>query len=115
LRLHFIFYNEIVFILYLVINPEIDEINGFNVPAIKNEHDWQQLKDAVFASAVNLADAVRNFPEERLNDLTVTGHSTYYKTLHGITEHAHYHLGQIVMLKKLIGATVMHTAKSNSL
>lgn len=112
---HLGFYNEIVSMRLLGINPEIDEINGFNVPAIKNEQDWQQLKDAAFASAHNLADAVRKFPEEQLNDLTVTGHSTYYKTLHGIAEHAHYHLGQIVLLKKLIGTSVLHAAKSNSL
>lgn len=112
---HLSFYNEIVSMRLLGINPEIDEINGFNVPTIKNEHDWQQLKDAAFASAANLADAVRKFPEERLEELTVTGHSTYYKTLHGIAEHTHYHLGQIVLLKKLIGTTVSHAEKSNSL
>lgn len=112
---HLSFYNEVVSMRLLGIDPEIDEINGFNVPAIRNEHDWQQLKDAVFASAKNLADAVQKFPEERIHDLTVTCHSTYYKTLHGIAEHAHYHLGQIVLIKKLVRVASNHPVKSNSL
>ena len=112
---HLSFYNDVVSMRLMGINPEIDEINGFNVPAIKNEHDWQLLKDAVFESAINLADSVRKFPEEKVNELTVTGHSTYYKTLHGIAEHTHYHLGQIVLIKKLVRTSALHTAKSNSL
>ena len=112
---HLSFYNDIVSMRLMGINPEIDEINGFNVPPIKSEEDWQQLKDAAFASARNLADAVQKFPEERLNELTVTGHSTYYKMLHGITEHAHYHLGQIGLIKKLARTSVLYGAKSNSL
>jgi len=112
---HLSFYNDVVSMRLMGINPEIDEINGFNVPAIKNEHDWQLLKDAVFASAANLSDAVRKFPEEKINDLTVTEHSTYYKTLHGLAEHAHYHLGQIVLIKKLVRVSVPHAVISNSL
>jgi hypothetical protein len=29
-------------------------------------------------------------------------YGNWYRNLHGIIEHAHYHLGQIVLLKKLI-------------
>ena len=112
---HLNFYNDVVSMRLMGINPEIDEVNGFNVPAIKNEHDWQQLKDAAFASAINLADAVRKFPEEKIYDLTVTGHSTYYKTLHGLTEHAHYHLGQMMLIKRLVRSAVPHGIMSNSL
>src|SRR6476646_8821900 len=80
---HLNFYNDVVSMRLMGINPEIDEVNGFNVPTIKNEYDWQQLKDAAFASAHNLADKIRKFPEERLWEETVSGLSTYYKTFHG--------------------------------
>jgi len=112
---HISFYNEVVLKRISGINPRIDEINGFDVPAIKNEFDWEDLKERSIYSANQLAEAVIKFPEDRLFELTITGHSTYYKMLHGVAEHAHYHLGQIVLLKKLIRQAVPHVAISNSL
>jgi len=29
-------------------------------------------------------------------------YGNYYRNLHGIIEHIHYHLGQIVLIKKII-------------
>ena len=112
---HLSFYNDIVMQRLSGANPVISEANGFDVPPVKSEEDWLKLKERNLQSAHQLANAVRQFPEERLNELTATGHATHYKTLHGITEHAHYHLGQIVLLKKLIRQTKMQTAKSTSL
>lgn len=112
---HLSFYNDIVMQRLSGANPVISEANGFDMPPVKSEEDWIRLKECNLQSAHQLADAVRQFPEEHLNELTATGHATHYKTLHGITEHAHYHLGQIVLLKKLIRQTKMQTAKSTSL
>ncbi len=112
---HVCFYNEIVLKRLMGINPEIDAANGFDVPSIKNETDWLMLKESIFHSAHQLANAVKQFPEEKLFELTATGHSTHYKTLHGITEHTHYHLGQIVLLKKLVRQNVLQVSITNSL
>jgi len=81
----------------------------------KGMESWEDLKERSIYSANQLAEAVIKFPEDRLFELTITGHSTYYKMLHGVAEHAHYHLGQIVLLKKLIRQAVPHVAISNSL
>lgn len=102
---HLGFYNDVVMQRLSGTEPIINESNGFDMAAIKNEDDWIKLKERNMQSARQLASAVREFPEERIFELTVTGHSTHYKTLHGIVEHAHYHLGQIVLLKKLIRQT----------
>ncbi|MEP6951011.1 MAG: DinB family protein [Ginsengibacter sp.] len=99
---HLSFYNDVVMQRLSGNEPAINESNGFDMATIKNENDWIKLKERNIQSALQLASAVRGFPEERIFELTVTGHSTYYKTLHGMVEHAHYHLGQIVLLKKLI-------------
>ena len=32
-------------------------------------------------------------------------YGTYYRNFHGLIEHAHYHLGQIVLIKKLVAAS----------
>jgi uncharacterized damage-inducible protein DinB len=115
LAYHTCFYNEVVLKRLQGITPAINDRNGFDLPPIKSEDDWKNLKQHVFQSAHELAEAVEIFPEERLFELTITGHSTHYKTLHGVAEHAHYHLGQIVFLKKLVKAPVQQYALSSSL
>ena len=83
-------------------NPTVPDSNGFDVDELKNENDWNDLKEKARKSFIQLADAVKNFPEEKLKDTYAEGKSSYYKNFQGIVEHAHYHLGQIVILKKLI-------------
>lgn len=84
-------------------NPQPGDDNGFAID-IKNEEDWQQLRQNVLNSFKTLADAVKVLPDEKLSAFTPAGHTTFYKTLHGISEHAHYHLGQIMLIKKIIRA-----------
>ena len=83
-------------------NPSVPESNGYDVQELKTESDWNELKEKTHQSFIQLADAVKNFPEEKLFDTSPTGKSSYYKNFQGIIEHAHYHLGQMVILKKLI-------------
>lgn len=99
---HLSFYNDVVRQRLSGNIPVIGESNGFDVPVIKNDDDWAKLKAHNVESAGELAAAVRESPEEKIFELTVTGASTHYKMLHGIVEHAHYHLGQIVLIKNLI-------------
>jgi uncharacterized damage-inducible protein DinB len=115
LMYHTTFYNEIVLKRLQGINPAISEKNGFDLPPIKSEDDWRNLKQRCFQSAHELGETVKNLPEEKLSELTITGHSTHYKTLHGVAEHAHYHLGQIVILKKLIKNEIHQYAFESSL
>ena len=112
---HLSFYNDVVMQRLAGINPVITEANGFDLPAIKNEHDWKKLKERNLESARKLAEAVKKFPEEKIFEPTITGHTTHYKTLHGIAEHAHYHLGQIVLLKKLVQQPAEKTKTRSSL
>jgi uncharacterized damage-inducible protein DinB len=82
--------------------PVIPEMNGYDVPVLNNEEEWNTLKEKTHQSFTELADAVKNFPEEKLQDNYASSiPSTYYRNFQGIVEHAYYHLGQIVILKKL--------------
>jgi len=83
-------------------DPSIPEVNGYDVDELTNENDWNALKEKTHKSFIKLAEAIKNFPEEKLADTYAAGKSSYYENLHGIVEHAHYHLGQIVILKNLI-------------
>lgn len=75
---------------------------GFAAPEICSEQDWQHLIQKTFFSSEKLAEALRKFPEEKMFEPILPGFSTAYKTFHGIVEHAHYHLGQIIMIKKYL-------------
>lgn len=99
---HVSFYNEVVLQRLKGISPVINDANGFDGKPIESESDWLNLKEEALRSAKNLAEAVKQFPEEKLQELSPNSENTYYKTLHGVTEHAYYHLGQMMILKKLI-------------
>ena len=101
--LHHIFYwNGIMMQRINGINPTVPETNGFDVNELRNDNDWNELKEKAHQSFIQLANAVKNFPDEKLFATSPTGKSSYYKNFQGIVEHAHYHLGQMVILKKLI-------------
>ena len=62
----------------------------------------------VFADAENFAGLIEQLPESKLREnLAGENYGNYYRNIHGIIEHTHYHLGQIVLVKKLLadGAT----------
>ena len=76
---------------------------SFDLPPIQSGHDWENLKKKNLDDAERLAKLVEQFPEDRLDeDFTDKKYESYYKNIQGIIEHVHYHLGQIVLLKKMV-------------
>lgn len=96
---HLAFYNEVVQQRLLGAYPPIPPSNGFDVPILNSEAQWQELQLKLFTSARSLADSILHYSEDKLFEMPPTGYNTPYKYLHGLTEHAHYHLGQMVILK----------------
>jgi len=75
---------------------------SFAHPPITNQAEWQVLLDKVWSDAEQFAVLVEQLPVEQLHkDMADPKYGTWYRNLHGIIEHTHYHLGQIVVLKKL--------------
>lgn len=76
---------------------------SFDCPPIGSETDWQELQDKTWREAEEFASLVEQLPEERLAATFVDEkYGSYYRNLQGIVEHTHYHLGQIVILKKML-------------
>ena len=76
---------------------------SYDLPPIADEQAWEQLKAKALADAERLAAWVEQLPDETLAaDFTDAKYGTYYRNLHGIIEHTHYHLGQIVIIKKML-------------
>jgi hypothetical protein len=101
---HITYWNRIIAIRGQNIEPEINEQNGMNAPALMNEADWDDLKKDNLHSAEELATIVEGYDIGGLYNPILPGHSSAYKNFQGQVEHVHYHLGQIVMIKKYLQA-----------
>lgn len=76
---------------------------SFRHPPIDSAADWEMLLDKMWSDADRFAKLVEQLPEDRLHtDMADPKYGTWYRNLTGIIEHSHYHMGQIVILKKLL-------------
>ena len=83
---------------------EASDKYAFDCPPVKNQEDWERLQKQVFADAEALATEIEKLPENKFWEIFENEkYGNYYRNIHGIVEHNHYHLGQIVLLKKIIG------------
>ena len=76
---------------------------SFEMPPINSEQDWNDLKDRIWKEAKEFASLIEQLTDDELkSDFVKSEYGNYYRNLHGIIEHMHYHLGQISLIKKLI-------------
>lgn len=76
---------------------------SFDLPAITSEDDWQKLVTKALTAAELFAQQIERLDELKLfEDFTDPKYGNYYRNLHGIIEHTHYHLGQISLIKKIL-------------
>jgi hypothetical protein len=81
---------------------------SFELPPLTTAAEWRALADKAISDAELFAAAIEQLPAHRLfEDFTDAKYGNYYRNLHGIIEHTHYHLGQMVILKKIIVGGVM--------
>lgn len=90
-------------------------IKGLPMPHLPPEQDfpavtdsgaaaWNTLQTSVFSTNQDLVRAIESFGDSRLAE-TVPGRKyDFYQLLHGMTQHALYHGGQIALLKKAVQA-----------
>lgn len=75
---------------------------SFNVPPINSQEEWEAMVNKILAEADSLAGLIEQLPDEKLGEIFVAEkYGNYYRNLHGLIEHTHYHLGQIAIIKKL--------------
>ena len=84
-------------------NLEIKDAFSFDFNPINTVEDWQNVLAVFWADAEEFALKVAVLPEEKLSDIFVKEeYGTYHFNINTLIEHSYYHLGQIVLLKKLI-------------
>jgi hypothetical protein len=99
---HMNFYLNVVYLRFTEDKHGFEYDESFNVPEIRSEADWQALVAKTWADMEALAVVIENLPDEKLLDPISPVHGSNYKNFHGMIEHCYYHLGQIVLLKKMI-------------
>jgi len=76
---------------------------SFDLPPILSNDDWEKLLNKTWTDAGNFAALIEQLPESKLGEIfSDEKYGNYYRNITGIIEHIHYHLGQIVLLKKMI-------------
>ena len=76
---------------------------SFDHPPILSQEDWEKLLTKTWADAEIIASLIEQLPGSKLDEtFGDEKYGTYYRNLHGIIEHIHYHLGQIVLIKKIL-------------
>jgi uncharacterized damage-inducible protein DinB len=74
---------------------------SFDLPPIQSQEEWEQLIKKALDDAENFATLVEKLPDSKFGDIfTDEKYGNFYRNIHGVIEHTHYHLGQIVIMKK---------------
>lgn len=82
---------------------DIRDKYSFDLPVLETPSDWEQLLSKSWSDAEQFATLVEQMPEERLwSDFVDPKYGNYHRNITAMIEHAYYHLGQIVIIKKLL-------------
>ena len=85
-------------------NPlEASDKFSFAMPTINSQQEWENLLAKTWSDAEEFAKLIEEFPENRLCETFIDKkYGNYQRNFLGIIEHTHYHLGQIVLVKKML-------------
>lgn len=84
-------------------NLEIKDKFSFDFPAITSQKQWEDFLHKFWTDSENFASHVDQLPDEKLKEVFVEEkYGTFQRNIDAMIEHSYYHLGQIVLIKKLL-------------
>lgn len=79
----------------------ISDKYSFDCPPILSEADWDLLKNTLFDNCNKFALKLEIIDLAKLDSVFADKqYGTYRRNIEGVIEHAYYHLGQVVLIKK---------------
>ena len=82
---------------------EIKDKYSFDYEPIESQADWERLINTFSKDAEQFIGTVEKMTDEDLQNIFVKEeYGNYFRTLTVISEHTYYHLGQIMLIKKMI-------------
>ena len=82
---------------------DIKDQYSFDLPEINNDTEWNMLTDDFLQNAELFAQKVEQMSETDLNGPFVDErYGTYARNIEAVIEHSYYHLGQVVLIRKMM-------------
>lgn len=82
---------------------EIKDKFSFDYKPIESQQEWEQLIDKFCSDAEKFAEAVEKMTNDELDQNFVKKeYRNYFRNIMLMSEHCYYHLGQIMLIKKMI-------------
>lgn len=84
-------------------NLEIRDKFSFDFPPITSQKQWKSFQNLFWKDTEELIEHISHLSESELqNPFVDEKYGNYQRNIDGLIEHAYYHLGQIVLIKKMI-------------
>lgn len=82
---------------------DIKDKFSFDAPPITSQQEWEELLTSVWDNAEQFADRLELMEENQLElPFVKEEYGNYERNITAMIEHGYYHLGQIVLIKKLL-------------
>jgi len=82
---------------------EIKDKHSFDSPPFKSNKDWNELVKKFCNDSDKLVETVEHMTDDKLHQVfTHEKYGNYKRNINVIIEHSYYHLGQIILIKKLL-------------
>ena len=82
---------------------EISDKYSFDFPEILSEEEWLNFLVEFWKNSEKLALLIETMEETKLNAYFVDEkYGSYYRNIDAMIEHSYYHLGQIVLINKIL-------------
>lgn len=76
---------------------------SFDMEPLINEKEWFDLKKRLLKNAEEFSDYLSKLTDDQIESHFVDEkYGNYRRNMNGMIEHCYYHLGQIVLIKKLL-------------
>ncbi len=76
---------------------------SFDLEPITSREQWEQMLSDIWDKSNQLIEHIEKMSDEQFfQNFTDEKYGNYFRNIHGMIEHTHYHLGQIAIIKKMI-------------
>ncbi len=82
---------------------DIKDKYSFDFPPVQSQNEWEMFLSKFWKDSEEFAFLVEQMPDEKLKQVFVDEkYGTYQRNINAMIEHSYYHLGQIVLIKKIL-------------
>ncbi|MEM7572622.1 MAG: DinB family protein [Bacteroidota bacterium] len=76
---------------------------SYDLPPIQSQQDWEALRQQFLDNAQKFVEYVADMAAEQLAaPFVMAQYGDFRRNIEGVIEHAYYHFGQLVIIKKMI-------------